>query len=139
MSLSFSNYVNCLLMIGLSNNLTIVTQGGTPVKPTFYVLWWGKIFRLLSNIRILFEYPYEYSNIDLGIRCHPYFKQLTVSHFITLLVMINDTTACEFMEDCLEMFLHLQLTQQGILIFQYVQCLSEHFLKLHVCIIFSET
>ena len=37
------------------------------------------------------------------------------------------------------MFLHLQLTQQGIPIFQHVQCLGEHFLKLHVCIIFSET
>ena len=32
MSLSLSNYVNCLLIIGLSNNLTIVTQGGIPVK-----------------------------------------------------------------------------------------------------------
>ena len=32
MSLSFSHYVNCLLIIGLSNNLTIVTQGGIPVK-----------------------------------------------------------------------------------------------------------
>ena len=32
MSLSFSNYVNYLLIIGLSNNLTIVTQGGIPVK-----------------------------------------------------------------------------------------------------------
>ena len=32
MSLSFGNYVNCLLIIGLSNNLTIVTQGGIPVK-----------------------------------------------------------------------------------------------------------
>ena len=32
MSLFFGNYVNCLLMIGLSNNLTIVTQGGIPVK-----------------------------------------------------------------------------------------------------------
>ena len=67
------------------------------------------------------------------------FKQLTVSHFITLLVMINDTITCEFMEDCLDMFLHLQLTQQGIPIFQHVQCLGEHFLKLHVCIILSET
>ena len=57
------------------------------------------------------------------------FKQLTVSHFITLLVMINDTTTCEFMEDCLDMFLHLQLTQQGIPIFQHVQCLGEHFLR----------
>ena len=53
--------------------------------------------------------------------------------------MINDTTTCEFMEDCLDMFLHLQLTQQGIPIFQHVQCLGEHFLKLHVCIILSET
>ena len=52
--------------------------------------------------------------------------------------MINDTTTCEFMEDCLDMFLHLQLTQQGIPIFQHVQCLGEHFLKLHVCIILSE-
>ena len=68
MSLSFGNYVNCLLMIGLLNNLTIVTQGGTPVKPKFYVFWWENIFRILSNIRILFEYQYEYSNIDLGIR-----------------------------------------------------------------------
>ena len=32
MALSFLNYVNCLLIIGLSNNLTIVTQGGIPVK-----------------------------------------------------------------------------------------------------------
>ena len=32
MSLSFGNYVNCLLISGLSNNLTIVTQGGIPVK-----------------------------------------------------------------------------------------------------------
>ena len=32
MSLSFGNYVNCLLIIGLSNNLTFVTQGGIPVK-----------------------------------------------------------------------------------------------------------
>ena len=32
MSLSFRNYVNCLLIIGLSNNLTIVTQGCIPVK-----------------------------------------------------------------------------------------------------------
>ena len=32
MSLSFGYYVNCLLIIGLSNNLTIVTQGGIPVK-----------------------------------------------------------------------------------------------------------
>ena len=35
MSLSFGNYVNCLLItliIGLSNNLTIVTQGGIPVR-----------------------------------------------------------------------------------------------------------
>ena len=32
------------------------------------------------------------------------FKQFTVSHFITLLVMINATTTCEFMEDCLDMF-----------------------------------
>ena len=32
------------------------------------------------------------------------FKQLTVSHFITILVMINDTTTCEFMEDCLDIF-----------------------------------
>ena len=32
MSLSFSNYANRLLVIGLSNNLTIVTQGGVPVK-----------------------------------------------------------------------------------------------------------
>ena len=32
MSLSFGNYVNCLLIIDLSNNLTIVTQGGIPVK-----------------------------------------------------------------------------------------------------------
>ena len=67
------------------------------------------------------------------------FKQLTDSHFITLVVMINDTTTCEFIEDCLDMFLHLQLTQQGIPIFQHVQCLGEHFLKQHVCIILSET
>ena len=32
MSLSFGNYINCLLIIGLSNTLTIVTQGGIPVK-----------------------------------------------------------------------------------------------------------
>ena len=32
MSLSFGNYINCLLIRGLSNNLTIVTQGGIPVK-----------------------------------------------------------------------------------------------------------
>ena len=32
MSLSFSNYVNCFLIIGLPNNLTIVTQGGIPGK-----------------------------------------------------------------------------------------------------------
>ena len=32
MSLFFGNYVNCLLIIGLSNNLTIVTQGDIPVK-----------------------------------------------------------------------------------------------------------
>ena len=32
MSLSFRNCVNCLLIIGLSNNLTTVTQGGIPVK-----------------------------------------------------------------------------------------------------------
>ena len=32
MSLSFGNYVNNLLLIGLSNNLTIVTQGGIPVR-----------------------------------------------------------------------------------------------------------
>ena len=32
MSLSFGNYVNCLLIIGLSNNLRIVTRGGIPVK-----------------------------------------------------------------------------------------------------------
>ena len=32
MALSFSNYVNCFLIIGLPNNLTIVTQGGIPVK-----------------------------------------------------------------------------------------------------------
>ena len=53
--------------------------------------------------------------------------------------MINDTTTCEFMEDCLEMFLHLQLIQQGISTFQHAQCLGEHFLKQHVCIILSET
>ena len=51
--------------------------------------------------------------------------------------MINDTAM--FMEDCLDMFMHLQLTQQGIPIFQHVQFLDEHFLKLHVCIILSET
>ena len=32
MSLSFGYYVNYLLIIGLSNNLTIVTHGGIPVK-----------------------------------------------------------------------------------------------------------
>ena len=32
MSLPFGNYVNCWLIIGLSNSLTIVTQGGIPVK-----------------------------------------------------------------------------------------------------------
>ena len=32
MSLFCGNYVNCLLIIGLSNNLTIVTQGVIPVK-----------------------------------------------------------------------------------------------------------
>ena len=32
MSLSFGNYVNCLLITGLSNSLTIVTQEGIPVK-----------------------------------------------------------------------------------------------------------
>ena len=32
------------------------------------------------------------------------FTQLTDIHFITLLVMINDTTTQEFMEDCLDMF-----------------------------------
>ena len=32
MSLSLGNYLNCLYIIGLSNNLTIVTQGGIPVK-----------------------------------------------------------------------------------------------------------
>ena len=32
MYLSFGNYVNYLLIIGLSNNLTIVTQGGIPVE-----------------------------------------------------------------------------------------------------------
>ena len=32
MSLSFGNNVNCLLIIGLSNNLTIVPKGGNPVK-----------------------------------------------------------------------------------------------------------
>ena len=31
MSLSFGNYLNCLLIFGLSNNLSIVTQGGIPV------------------------------------------------------------------------------------------------------------
>ena len=61
-------------------------------------------------------------------------KQLTVSHFITLLIMINDANTCKFMEDCLDMFLHLRLRQQGIPIFQHVQCLVEPFLKLHVCI-----
>ena len=69
------------------------------------------------------------------------FKQFIISHFITLLVMINATTTCEFMKDCLDMFffLHLQLTQQGIPIFQHVQCLGEHFLNLHVCIKLSDT
>ena len=67
------------------------------------------------------------------------FTQLTVGHFITLLVMINDSTTSEFMEDCLDMFLHLQLTQQGKPIFQHVQCLGEHILKLNACIILSET
>ena len=71
MSLSFGNYVNCLLMIGLSNNLTIVTQGGTPVKPTFYVLWWEK--------SILFTI--EYSNIiGIPIRIFEYrFRYLLTS------------------------------------------------------------
>ena len=32
MSLSIVNYVNYLLIIGLSNNLTIATQGVIPVK-----------------------------------------------------------------------------------------------------------
>ena len=32
MSLSVGNYVNWLLIIGFSNNLTIVTQGGIAVK-----------------------------------------------------------------------------------------------------------
>ena len=32
MSLSYGNYINCLLIIGLSKTLTIVTQGGIPVK-----------------------------------------------------------------------------------------------------------
>ena len=32
MSLSFGNEINCLLINGLSNNLTILTQGGIPVK-----------------------------------------------------------------------------------------------------------
>ena len=32
MSLSFGNYIIRLLIIGFSNNLTIVTQGGIPVK-----------------------------------------------------------------------------------------------------------
>ena len=61
MSLSFGNYVNYLLMIGLSNNLTIVTQGGTPVKPMFYVLWWEKYFVYYRT----FEY---YSNTHTNIR-----------------------------------------------------------------------
>ena len=32
MSLTFGNDVNCVLIIGLYDNLTIVTQGGIPVK-----------------------------------------------------------------------------------------------------------
>ena len=61
MSLSFGNYVNCLLMIGLTNNLTIVTQGGTPMKTTFCVLWREKYFVYYR----IFEY---YSNTHTNIR-----------------------------------------------------------------------
>ena len=32
MSLTIGNFLNCLLITGLCNNLTIVTQGGIPVK-----------------------------------------------------------------------------------------------------------
>ena len=59
MSLSFGNYVNFLLIIGLSNNLTIVTQGGIPVK-----------------LHILSYYKIQYNTIQSSLFRH---KQQSVS------------------------------------------------------------
>ena len=51
MSLSFGNYVNCLLIIGLSNNLTFVTQGGIPVKVHNLSYRWS-ILKLNNRIKL---------------------------------------------------------------------------------------
>ena len=52
MFLSFGSYVNCLMIVGLPNNLTIVTQGGIHVK-----------LHNLSYRKKNISFTIEYSNI----------------------------------------------------------------------------